>query len=47
MTTVYTNEQKYAGQTSITYDEISIEYDEESYTYDGIVGTIYTNQTKN
>lgn len=47
MTTVYTNEQKYSGQTPITYGEAGKTYGEAAYIYSGKIGTIFTNQTKN
>lgn len=47
MTTTYTNQQKYSGQSSITYNESSKTYDQAIYQYNGVLGTVYTNQTKN
>ncbi len=47
MTTTYTNEAKYGGQTSITYNEAGITYNQLTYMYNGKLGTYYTNQTKN
>lgn len=47
MTTTFTNEPKFSGQTSITYGEAGKTYGEVSYIYSGKIGTIFTNQTKN
>lgn len=45
--TTYTNQPKYSGQTPIAYNQSGVTYNQMSYIYNGIVGTIYTNQTKN
>ena len=47
MTTTYTNESKYGGQTSIMYNQTGITYNQITYMYNGKTGTYYTNQTKN
>lgn len=47
MTTTYTNQPKYSGQTSITYNESGKTYNNAGYMYAGKLGTIFTNQTKN
>lgn len=47
MTTIFTNEQKYSGQTPIQYNEPGITYNQVTYMYDGKLGTYYTNQIKN
>lgn len=47
MTTTFINEQKYSGQTPITYGEAGKTYGETGYIYSGKVGTTFTNQTKN
>lgn len=45
--TTWTNEEKYAGQTPITYNETLITYNEPVYTYRGKLGTVWTEQIKN
>ena len=47
MTTIYTNQEKFSGQTPITYGEAGKTYGEFTYMYSGKVGTTFTNQTKN
>lgn len=47
MTTTFTNQEKYSGQTPITYGEAGKTYGETGYIYSGKIGTIFTNQTKN
>lgn len=47
MTTVFTNEPKFAGQIPIAYNQSGVTYNETPYMYNGKVGTYFTNQTKN
>lgn len=47
MTTTYTNQPKYEGQTPITYNQSGVAYNQLPYTYGGKVGTYFTNQIKN
>jgi ribosomal protein L21E len=44
--TTWTNEEKYSGQTGITYNETLITYNEPAYTYRGKLGTVWTEQPK-
>ncbi len=47
MTTTYTNENKYSGQTSSTYGGAGLTYGELGYMYSGKITTLFTDQTKN
>lgn len=47
MTTTFTNEQKFSGQTPIAYNQSGVTYNQLPYMYSGKVGTYFTNQTKN
>ena len=47
MTTVYTNQDKYSGQTSITYGEAGKTYGEIGYMYSGKLITLFTDENKN
>ena len=44
--TTWTQRTKFSGQTPKTYNEVGLTYNQASYLYNGIVGTIWTNQTK-
>lgn len=43
----WTNEQKLAGQTSITYDNSSSTYDQANLNYEGQITTKWTNDPLN
>lgn len=47
MTTIYTNQEKYSGQTPISYGESGITYGELGYMYMGKITTVFNEQTKN
>ena len=43
----WTNLEKFADQTAITYNETGITYNEAAYQYNGKEGTVWTNQNEN
>lgn len=43
----WTDQQKYEGQTPITYNEAAKTYNELSILYSGKQGTVWTDQAKN
>lgn len=45
--TTFTNQTKFAGQTPKTYNEAGLTYNQANYLYNGIIGTVWTNQTEN
>lgn len=47
MATTWTQQQKYSGQTPISYNEPAITYNQLLYVYNGIKGTFWTEQVKN
>jgi hypothetical protein len=42
----WTEQKKYSGQTPITYNEATITYNQLLYVYNGIKGTLWTEQQK-
>ncbi len=45
--TTFTNQGKFSGQTPKAYNQATFTYNQENYVYNGIIGTVWTNQTEN
>jgi len=43
--TTWTNDERYAGSASTTYDDATATYDDESLNYDGQEITVWTEDT--